>query len=243
MKDKKKFRKSKEKDGWGYFKTNKLVIQIREENKRTGYHIIYAILICGIFTLVSLAFLLPILAENHLFMLAMIIHTSVWIGCFFYISIVILKKSPHIKGFIIATMVIVIGVIIADAFAQAFGLYEDANYFFEWRIDILSHFLAGTIFFLILIMILSLFKTKYHISSIALITTNLLLFFYEIWEEIIDIFYGELSANWEHSFSNPFFWNSIQDIIMNFIGSFTTYLISRKYIRNRIQPELIETKF
>ena len=152
-----------------------------------------------------------------------------------YISLQ-LKKDLDIKGLIYFTNIFTLAIFIIDTIAQYTGLYETATEFFVLSWDMASHFAAGFVFFLIFVMFISIVEIKYKVENIALILTNVALFIWEILEELLELFYGGTLEG----FANYFFWNGVQDLIFNFLGSITAFLIVKLYFKKkRKEIELI----
>ena len=200
-----------------------------KEKKNKRKKIYYVIIICGLISLFTF-FCLPIILKFFIWGIYIAFLDIMWLSALLYISFIIVKISK-IKEIIYFIPFFAIFVIIMDAFGQFFGWYKIANEFFKLRYDMISHFIAGIIFFLITVMILTLFETKYRIENIAFILTNILLFSYELLEELLEIAWGGIFEGLQ----NKFFWNSIQDIIFNFFGSLFVYLITKRYLKKRLK--------
>lgn len=199
-----------------------------DEKKVIRRKFFYIMIICGSISLITLLSL-PIILDYVIWGIYIMFLDTIWLFALGYISYII-GKTSKIKEIVYFVPFFAIFVIMMDACGQFFGWYETANEFFKLRYDMLSHFLAGVIFFLIITIILTLFSTKYRIENTALVLTNFILFLYELLEETLEFVYGNVFQGLQ----NKFFWNSIQDIIFNFIGSFLLYLILRNYLRKRL---------
>jgi len=206
-----------------------IFIEENEEKKAIRKTFYYVIIICGCISLTTL-FLLPVILDYVIWGIYIMFLDIMWLSALAYISYII-GKTSKIKEIVYFVPFFAIFVIVMDlTCGQFLGWYEIADEFFKIRFDMLSHFFAGVIFFLIITIILTLFNTKYRIENTALVLTNFVLFLYELLEETIEFVYGDLFQGLQ----NKFFWNSIQDIIFNFIGSFLFYLILRRYLRKRL---------
>ena len=205
-----------------------IFIEENEEKKAILKRFVYVIIICGCISLITFL-ILPIILDYIIWGVYIMFLDIMWLSALAYISYII-GKTSKIKEIVYFVPFFAIFVIVMDAFGQFFGWYEIADKFFEIRYDMLSHFLAGVIFFLIIIMILTLFEIKYRIENTALVFTNFVLFLYEVLEESLEFFWGDVIRGLQ----NKFFWNSIQDIIFNLIGSFLLYIILIRYLRRRL---------
>ena len=148
-----------------------------------------------------------------------------------YLCYGILSRHKELKLIVYISPILLIIAMICDGIAHVYWFYDDAIYFFiPLRIDIISHFLIGLALFPLCVLGLSFFKFKYRIENSAFIMANVLLFMWELCEEIVD--YTSLILYLKTD-PNPFFWNSVQDIIMNLIVTTLSYILLKRYLVTR----------